>query len=58
MCFERLKHLSQDRTLLEQVVEPCHVHGIQQVDLEEVVVPHVVAEEWHAFDRTDVCHER
>jgi hypothetical protein len=57
MGLEGLEDLSQNCTLLKQIVETGHVHRIEQVYLEKVVVSDIVAKEGHSLDQADVCHK-
>jgi hypothetical protein len=50
MSLEGLEDFSQDCTLLKQIVEPRHVHRIEQIYFEKVVVSNIVAKKRHSLD--------
>ena len=52
-----LEHSCHNRALLQQVVETRHVHRVQEIDLEVVRVPDVIAEERYPFGKTNVRDE-
>lgn len=55
MTFIWLENLVQNSTLVEEVGESCHMHGVEQVDFQEDFVSHMIAEERHALNQRDVA---
>jgi hypothetical protein len=58
VAFVRLEYAIQNSTLVEEVGESGHVHGIEHVDFEKDLVSDVISEERHALDQRDVANVR
>ena len=57
MTFVWLEHGFHDKALLQDIGEPCDMTGIEQVDLEEMPIPHMVPIERDAFDQRYSCNK-
>jgi hypothetical protein len=40
--------------LLEKIGESRHVHGVEEVDFEVVLVADIIPEEWNTLDQADM----
>lgn len=56
MALVRLKDAVEDGSLMQEIGEPCHMCGIQQIDFEKDLVADIVTIEWHTFDQGDMSN--